>query len=575
MGPRVAVLLLALLVLSTGVWLFFSLIDPAAPPAPVGTAGSAAAGASATVTGPEPQKAAARTAIESMTPRRPRAGNLADAPTAWLQVVDHDTFRPVVGASVRRFLDGSDFDVTDERGISGIPLQQQEQLAVIADGYLLRMAPTQVGTTEREPQRVSLIPDTFSHRCRFRFVRPDGQRAAAVRVQFRCLDEATRGDAALQARLRDATPEVRRAFEEHCMIAILPVFADLAVQLREADSELVHSLPGEGEVRFGSGGLWSLAAIGDDGFVGQATFQPTSLAGEPLLVPLQPGRTIAGIVRSASTRQALAGARITPRGGDALRRGGVSDAAGRFVVGPFADGVVALDVRHGDHEPMQSAPIAVGEQDANLLLTPLPRTLLRGRVRMRPDLVPIAGAAVSVLDPTGRPNTVRTDAEGTFAVQRSETEVARLRIVAQGCLFYTELVDPDAPFRDYDLWPDRTEVRLDKGLTGVLRGIVVDRVGAPVAGVPVRFLADLAEQPNATSGRRVVDGGALFLPLVTTSTADGSFVLETHVGGPGRLVVADDSPAGASGATMGTAVTVVLGRAQDGFRLVTKEKERP
>src|SRR5688572_24408917 len=145
-------------------WFAADAPPPAAPAANGATAGNAAAepaagSGAAALPAAATQGAGAGTG-DAGAPHRQPAG-LADRITSWLLVQDENA-RPVDGAAVRRFHGGDDLSFTDARGLAGLPLAKPEQLSVHAEGHLLRLAPTQIGTTEELPQRVTLVRDTLS-----------------------------------------------------------------------------------------------------------------------------------------------------------------------------------------------------------------------------------------------------------------------------------------------------------------------------------------------------------------------------------------------------------------------------
>src|SRR5262249_21928692 len=161
--------------LVAGVWLLLRRGEAAAPGAP-----DPAVAPSAPARGAEAAAAAAPPQLRTPV-------DLADHPTAFLQVVDAATQQPGAGAAIHPR--GSQRDVaaityTDQDGKAGLPLKRPEQLIVANAGYLLRQAPTQPGSTDARPQLVRLEPDRYSYRVTFRFVQPDGQLAAGVRVRL-------------------------------------------------------------------------------------------------------------------------------------------------------------------------------------------------------------------------------------------------------------------------------------------------------------------------------------------------------------------------------------------------------
>src|SRR5262245_8380120 len=110
--------------------------DPAAPRTAPSPAGPSPVMPNASGPGLGTDLVATRTAPPSVPDAK-----LADAPTAWLHVVDRATGGPVAGAPVRRLQGGAEIAFTDERGLAPVALRDPEQLVVVVDGYLLRLVP--------------------------------------------------------------------------------------------------------------------------------------------------------------------------------------------------------------------------------------------------------------------------------------------------------------------------------------------------------------------------------------------------------------------------------------------------
>ncbi len=226
-------------------------------------------------------------------------------------------------------------------------------------------------------------------------------------------------------------------------------------------------------------------------------------------------------------------------------------------------GALSLDVRHGDHEPLAFGPLQVPATGQRIVLVPLPGTTLRGRVRVRPGLQPLAGATVQWRPNGGSAVTTISAADGTFALRATGSSSARLQVQAAGHVPYAELVEPSAPFADYDVWPAERAVRVELGLSASLAGSVVDAEGRPVPGVAVRWQPARPTPPAVDVGsalRRVLEGAVLDLPGVATTVDDGTFVLETNRFGAGQVVIVDGEPTG-------VAAEAIAGQTRDGLRL--------
>ena len=489
------------------------------------------------------------------------AEGLADAATACIRVLDLADQTPIAGAAVRRVQGGAELGFTDDRGLVGLPIKQAEQLAVLADGYLLRMAPTQLGTTEAEPQRVQLVRDAWSMVRQFEFVGRDGRAAGEAFVRFRP-QKAAGGTAVVGPASESAA--LQRAWSEHLLLATQPVCVDVLVQLGTWSQDRVHRLAHRAAVRFAASGEFLAEVATTTGLVGQATFRlEASQTGNqpPIRIALEAGAYVAGTVVGGV--QPLAGAEVTLQGGEPLGLLATTGDDGRFRLGPLPRGEATLHVRHGDHQPLAFGPVAADASGVRVVLQPLPKSTLRGRVRSRPELQPIAGARLSWAPNGAAVVTATAAADGTFQLAATGDQAARLLVSAPGYLPYAELVEPGSPFAEYDLWPAASEVRLAKGLTARLAGIVVDAQGRAMPGVSVRWIPARTTQSVGMPGRRTLEGGALALPLVISTGTDGTFQIETNQFGPGRICLAEAGPS----ATGGVETEAVAGASKDGLRL--------
>ncbi len=489
--------------------------------------------------------------------RAPAAG-LADAPTACIVVVEYGTSTPVAGAAVRRVANGDEIAFTDEQGKALLALKEREQLAVVRDGFLLRLAPTEVGSTEQEPQRVQLVRDRWSSRLVLSLRAPDGSAAADAFVRFRGV--ATSATAPSPVPPGDVV--VERAWIEHGMLAGRPVCGDVPVELGTYAEGRVHRLANEQEIRFVVPGPYEAEIATLGGFVARTRVQvaagPSPQRAEVRLVP---GERVVGTVVGGDGTTPVAGASVSVDGGDPLGLVATTSATGAFELGPMLPGPIVLAIRHVDHEAKALGPMAPPYGNLRIQLVPLPASSIRGRVRSRPGLAPIAGATVAWMVAGAAPVTAKTGTDGTFVVRATGKEPARLVVRAIEHITYAELVDPGAPFADYDLLPATPEARLAAKLSALLEGVVVDARGVPAAGVTLRWEPNARAAPDFAPGRRVLEGGALDLPVFATTGQDGAFRLETHHFGPGRLAVAGD----AAGAGLGA--VAIPGTASTGLRL--------
>ena len=465
------------------------------------------------------------------------AEGLADAATACLQVVDHLSNQPLPGAAVRSMHNGADVAFTDEQGRANLPLRDPTQMAVVLDGYLLRLAPVQLGSTEQEPQVVRLVPDRWSLRRRFAFVDPDGKAVSDVFVRLRPQGAPTDGRAPVPGN----DDVLRRAWMEHTMLAARPASHDVAVQLGSYSADRVHHLEGPTPtVRFLVPGTFVLEAATTTGLVARVEVAVITGSEPPAqLVSMTAGASIAGRVTDLAGG-GLEAAEISVQGSEPLGLVATTAADGTFALGPLALVPVTLLVRHGTHEPVAHGPVSVPTQDLLIQLTPLKRTPLRGRVRSRPGLQPIADANVIWQVAGGAAITAKTKADGTFELQAAGDIASKLLVQAPGYVSYAELVDPNAAFADYDIWPADRATRVAKGITATLEGVVFGSNGSAMPNVSVRWTPDAPSNHVGMPGRRVLEGAVLQLPGVATTDSSGAFVIETNQFGRGSVALAAD-----------------------------------
>lgn len=492
---------------------------------------------------------ATRTQVEQIEPT-----GMSPTPTACLKVVDNETGEPLSGVVIRLVQNGADVAFSDERGLAPIALEKPAQLAVVSDEYLLRLAPTQLGSSEDQPQVVRLVRDSMSIRRRFVFVAPDGGDPGELFVRLR-----PTGPTGTSPGAAATDPVLKRAWQEHTMLAAREVARDVAVQLGGFDERRVLRLLPESDVHFLMPGDYALEVATTSGLVGRATVHV--VAGPlppPQRVELAPGAVLRGRVTDDAGTP-LVGAQLTIQGGEPLGLMATSAVDGAFSLAPLLPGQVTVLARCAGHEPAAVGPIAATTTDVAVRLRRLDQTLLRGRVRARPGLEPIAGATVLWQASTGDIARAATAADGGFELGVTGELASRLVVQAEGFVTYAELVEPTAGYAEFDLWPADRATRLDKGLTGALEGVVLGADG-PVANMSVRWMPAQPTPPSVVPGRRTLEGATLGLPLVTTTGDDGAFVLETDQFGPGRLVLVVDDQKGLD-------VTVIAGRTQTGLEL--------
>ena len=484
---------------------------------------------------------------------------LADSPTAWLRIVDHATNAPIAGAPLRRLRGGVELGFSDERGLMPLPLKGPEQGAVIVDGYLMRMAPVRLGSTEQAPQELRLVRDEWSYQQSFRFLGRDGQPVPGdVFVRLRLA--YTTPPAALK---RSPTPPgdavLERAWVEHTMIAAQPVCADVPVYLGAFVEQHSLRLVDGGRLGFLLACEYHLEAASTTGLVGSVDFTVAKDA-PPVAVTMQPGSYLSGRVRLGDDDRLLVGAVVEIQNGDPLGLVAKTGEDGTFRLGPLTSREYYLNLSHADVESMAHGPVQAPSEGNEIVLRGFPRAPLRGRVRSRPDLKPLAGAVVFWKGEDGRQPVVgKTGADGSFELRLPMGVRGQLGVQANGHVSYAELVDAGAEPADYDLWPADREARVQAGLTAVFEGVVVQANGTPAGSVTVRWQAAATPPQPPFSGRRILEGGVLALPLSATTAADGTFRIETLQFGRGRLVI--------DGSDQGLDAEVQAGTITGGLRL--------
>jgi hypothetical protein len=496
----------------------------------------------------DPPKVLSTSAVPPMAELRSPV-DLADKPTACLKVVDNATSKPVAGAAIYRFdqqVDTAAITYTDDQGLAPLPLKKPEQLVVAVAGYLLRQAPTQPGSTPEKPQIVQLESDRVSDRVTLRFQLPGGKAPTEVLARFTPNTQKTGNELLLPASLKNANELLQRAWLEQRTIATLRPVPEVHVQIGHFNASQLFHFGAEEIVYFMAPGPLTIEAATRDGFVVRRSFDPAAVGMAPLTLTLMPGRAIDGYVTSKVTGGPVDGASVVVSGGDPLQLSTVTDAKGHFVLSPLAEGDCTLEVLHRDHEVGRIGPVASGTSGTRVELNALPKGTLRGRVRVRPSLAPLAGARASVPVMGGSPEVSITDRDGYFVLRGTANESVRLVVLGNGYQPYSELVDAGAPMLDYDLWPDQTAARLQAKMTGSIRGVVKDAKGNHLGATTVKLVADRAQPPMQLPGRRVLLGSTLMLANTVSTAADGSYEIESMFEGPATLSVVDpNNPGGA------------------------------
>jgi hypothetical protein len=476
----------------------------------------------------------------------------------FLRAVDDTTEQPVADALLLRYsAAGEIVGRTDARGFARVALGRNDSVVVASPAHFLRSLQVPADTTRSKPAVVRLTRDRLSSAITLRFELPGGRLATAVRVRF----TPTHGARTVTPiDWKTIPPATVMAWEDHRAVAATMAIAELPVQARARRSDHVRSLDGEIRVRFAEAGFFRCEALGDEGHVGSLTFEAGAHADRILAIRLQPGRTLAGIVR-ANDGQPVADAMVEADGSafvEATRTG--SD--GRFQLAAVGEEPVKVKVGHREFAPFVQELSANGGVTV-LALARLPIAEIRGRVRRALDRQPVAGALVSMPDTLGAPVAARTDDRGAFVLRVPRNAKARLDIRAEGMIDYAELVDPGAAELDFELWPGSTDIRVQAKLTALVCGRVIDSNGAPIARAKVRLTPGRKPSAKRSDGRSVLTGGAIVMPLTALTGADGAFALESQVDGPGLVTVTEP----AAGVPAPVRVELVLGNVQRDLEL--------
>ena len=553
-------------VLAAAVAVFVVSSGGADAPSPDGIADVAPAANAQPATAPgERDPSAPAAAATALEPQRVPV-DLATEITAVLHVIDTTSGLPVEGAAVYRMRGAeneSAIAYSDARGIAPLPLSKPTQLMVAKAGYLMRMAPAQLGSTAESPQMARLVRDTISARGKFRFRRPDGSSPDDVCVVVRPT-RADKQDQPMPERARVADEETQRAWREQRTLAAVRAVPELHVQLGFHNAAFVHVLRADDEIAFVESGAFAIEVSTPDGFCKSFVVDTVNFGNGTIDVALQQGAQLRGSVRFQGGGPAE-GAWIEIDGGEPLRLVARSAADGSFAIGPLADGERRLRVRHRDSEAATFGPFAQ-TAFADIALVALPQESIRGRIVAAGSGAPIRGASASLLQQDGYPLVVPADDEGYFAAVIRGADALRMNAGAEGFLTHSELVSKGAPSVVVELWPASQERRVEIGLTGLLSGVVVDANNAPMPRIGVRFVPDSPD--IASPGRRLLAGGALSLQQAITTGADGSFVLEVAASG-GGLVQAID---GTSSQANGVRVDAQRGKVATGLRVTATRR---
>ncbi|MHC4899363.1 MAG: carboxypeptidase-like regulatory domain-containing protein, partial [Planctomycetota bacterium] len=412
-----------------------------------------------------------------------------------------------------------------------------------------------------------LWPDRFTIPFSFRFLEPDGDFAKDVTFRIVCVDEPKPGGRSVpDARTGSGhvEPSVRRAWEKHYRLCLTRGgFTEKLVHLG-VDSDLFDFKCGpEAAVRFVATGYYGIIARSAAGGFRDQEFQVMLKQEQPFTVQLQKGIYLKGQLLGLPDEKPVARATLLVKEEGQVVHMAQSDAGGRFRIGPWNERRVHLEITHNWYREKTLGPLVAGDQDITVRLQPRPVQKIRGVVRRRPDLQPVAGAEVVVWIAGVEEVTTRSDERGQFVV-RSPVQEPQLHIRAKGFVPYQEITSADAGARTYDLLPDTTDARVRTGLTALLSGNVIDSNGRPAAGEPVHIVPRKQPTFPGIHGRRILAGGSLALPRTVFTDRHGRFALEWAHAGDARLIAVK----GVVPEDAGRYINVVLGRHQQDIQLI-------
>ncbi|HLU38091.1 MAG TPA: hypothetical protein VK081_01825 [Planctomycetota bacterium] len=495
--------------------------------------------------------------------------------TVIVRVVDAATRATIEGARAIDLHEGEPCSTPGADGTLSVADLPPGRVAFAADGYLAKLprpgdadAEALVAARRQGVAEIALQRDDFTLPCTLRFVGPDGEPLSGlVCYGVQCLDQPP-PDALSFPTVRLA-PGARvdrslaEAWQRH--VAVQPVLGEGAAPLHlgvHSHGRTFEATDGETTLRIVAAGRYRIDAVASEaGLAGSQDAYLASDARGPIVVRLQAGRFLHGIVVDAGDGQPVAGARLRLLGGAWTPHGeGETGTDGGFRLGPLPMSRVTVGVQSRRHLDLSTTAV-VGEPQ-RLVLTPRPVRVVRGFVRRRPVLQPVEGAEVILRSGQETDARAVTGADGAFVLETA-LEVPELVVRAAGFLPWIERVDEAVEGYSCDLLPADAAGRLAAGLTAIVEGKVVDARGEPVAGIPVQLFADEVAIPEGIPGRAILEGHVLPLRPLAVTAADGTFELEWHRAGSVRLVAVD----GTAQAEDGVPVTLVLGQRTRGIVL--------
>ncbi len=485
-----------------------------------------------------------------------------------VRVVDAGDGRPIAGARAFDLQARTECAVAGADGVMRVPAGVGGRVAFAADGYLAKLPDPsdEDGVALAEPAPadqvvdLELRRDTFTLPCSFRFADDKGTPLAeAVRFTIRCRDEPPpMGMSFPTGRLAPGTKverEVAEAWQRHVVVQQIMNGGSSLHMGMQSHGSVFAPTSSETSVRFIAAGTYLLEAVAlGSASAGSREFHVALGDEGPIEVRLRPGRFAHGVVVDARDGQPIAGAQVRLTQPIASPSGMVETSTdGTFRLGPVTAAEALLNVHSRRHLDLE-ATVAVGEA-SQLRMTPRETRTVRGVVRQRPALQPIAGVEVVIRSGHEVDVTTKTAADGTFSLQ-TMAETPEMVVRAPGYLPWLERIDEPQDNYACDLYLADAEARMRAGLTTLIEGRVLGSDGKALVGVPVQLFTDEVIVPEGIAGRGILEGHILPLRPMAITGANGEFSLEWHRPGPVRLVAID----GIASSDDGTPVSLVLGQ---------------
>lgn len=492
---------------------------------------------------------------------RRRVGEAGDAELrTGFRVVDRETRAPLGGVNLRAIESGDILAATDERGMASVVGRPPSRVVFEAPGYLRTFVEAGRAVAPGEVVTVHLWRDRFTVPLSLRFVSSEGVAPRSVRMRLECLEDPPPSGSSVPRAAEVAAEvgqELREAWQKHALSCALPLSFGELYHLGLDDAQRIYDVGSTARIRLVGTGIYLLEARSSDDEVARITLRVGPRPTEPFVVHLRPGAVLHGVVREPQGK-GVAGAHVAldPPGIGVAHTRTAPD--GSFTLGPLPGVPVVVHVECAGYEPGRAGPRRPGGRPFVVVLRPRATKVIRGIVRARPRLGPVAGARVQVRSGGRTLARTSTGEDGRFEL-RTNAGSPELVVEAPGFLRYVEVLEDEASPVTFDLLPATPRRRVGEGMTGLVAGVVTGPDGSPRPGVPVLVVPERNPAPQGIAGRRILEGGVLMLPHRAMSGPRGEFSIECLGAGPARVVAAD----GVSRVEDGTLVQIAPGRRRD------------